>query len=57
MNTFLFYCLCLLLLFCLFEEKYDIVGRLLRPGEKANVYPSETTTVDGAYSLHDKKRE
>jgi hypothetical protein len=41
----------------LFKEKYDIVGRLLKPGEKPNVYPSEETSVDGHYNLSDKKRE
>jgi len=40
-----------------FREKYDIIGRLLKPGEKASVYPSEDTTVDGGYNLSDKKRE
>jgi len=30
-----------------FREKYDIVGRLLKPGEKPSVYPSEESTVDG----------
>jgi hypothetical protein len=38
-------------------EKYDIVGRLLRPGEKPNVYPTEDTTDDGGYNLSAKKRE
>ena len=41
----------------LFQDKYDIVGRLLRVGEKPTVYPPEEVTVDGAYRLSDKKRE
>ena len=40
-----------------FQDKYDIVGRLLRVGEKPTVYPPEEVTVDGAYHLSDKKRE
>lgn len=41
-----------------YQDKYDIVGRLLRPGEKGNIYPVEDTTDDGAgYNLHSKKRE
>jgi len=40
-----------------FREKYDIVGRLLKPGEKPSVYPSEQTTVDSGYNISDKKRE
>jgi len=40
-----------------FREKYDIVGRLLKPGEKPSVYPPEETTVDGGYSTGDKKKE
>ncbi len=31
-----------------FIEKYDIVGRLLKQGEKASVYPIEESTVDGS---------
>jgi membrane-associated progesterone receptor component len=31
--------------FC-FIEKYDIVGRLLKPGEKPGVYPIEESTTD-----------
>jgi hypothetical protein len=27
-------------------EKYDIVGRLLKPGEKPSVYPAEESTAD-----------
>lgn len=38
-------------------EKYDIVGRLLRAGEKGNVYPVEDTTDNGGYNLSNKKRE
>ena len=52
--------LCGLILVILFSnllEKYDIVGRLLKPGEKPNVYPSEETVVDGGYDLNNKKRE
>jgi len=40
-----------------FQEKYDIVGRLLKQGEKPSVYPPEETTVDGGYSINDKKRK
>jgi hypothetical protein len=46
----------ILIQFCL-PEKYDIVGRLLKPGEKPSVYPSEDTTVDGRYDPGNKKRE
>jgi hypothetical protein len=42
----------------LFKEKYDIVGRLLKAGEKASVYPSEdSTVVDGTTSKDEKKNE
>ncbi|CAF3240212.1 unnamed protein product [Rotaria socialis] len=40
-----------------FREKYDIIGHLLRPGEKPSVYLPEDTTIDGGYNLNDKKRE
>ncbi|CAF4359483.1 unnamed protein product, partial [Rotaria magnacalcarata] len=40
-----------------FREKYDIVGHLLRPGEKPSVYLPEDTAIDGGYNLNDKKRE
>jgi membrane-associated progesterone receptor component len=40
-----------------FREKYDIVGRLLRSGEKPTVYPTEDTTDAGGYNLSAKKRE
>ncbi|CAF1162289.1 unnamed protein product [Rotaria sordida] len=40
-----------------FREKYDIVGHLLKPGEKPSVYPPEDTAVDGGYNISDKKRE
>jgi hypothetical protein len=43
--------------FFYFKEKYDIVGRLLKPGERPSVYPTEETTIDGGYNLSDKKRE
>ena len=36
------------------SEKYDIVGRLLKAGEKPSLYPAEETTVDG---IADKKNE
>ena len=35
-----------LLLLLVFAEKYDIVGRLLKPGEKPSVYPQEESTLD-----------
>jgi len=35
-------------MFVFFIEKYDIVGRLLKHGEKASVYPIEESTVDGS---------
>jgi hypothetical protein len=38
-------------------EKYDIVGRLLKPGETASVYPSEESTVDGSENNSIKKDE
>ncbi|UJR36272.1 hypothetical protein I4U23_029002 [Adineta vaga] len=40
-----------------YREKYDIVGRLLKPGEKPTMYPSEETTIDGGYDLNNKKKE
>lgn len=40
-----------------FKEKYDIIGHLLKPGEKPSIYPTEQTIVDGGYSISDKKRE
>lgn len=40
-----------------FEEKYDIVGRLLRPGEKAQIYPSDDINSDEEFSLRNKKTE
>ena len=44
--------------FCFsFTEKYDIVGRLLKAGEKPSVYPSEESTVDGNVSSGNKKAE
>jgi len=38
-----------------FREKYDIVGRLLKPGEKPSVYPAEESTVDGTDNNTTKK--
>ena len=38
-------------------EKYDIVGRLLKPGEKPSVYPSEESTVDASENSSSKKNE
>ncbi|CAF1614076.1 unnamed protein product [Adineta ricciae] len=40
-----------------FREKYDIVGRLLKAGEKPSVYPSEESAVDGNASSGNKKTE
>jgi hypothetical protein len=43
---------------CFFlKEKYDIVGRLLKQGEKPSVYPAEETTVDGDFRTGNKKHE
>jgi len=39
-----------------FIEKYDIVGRLLKQGEKASVYPIEESTVDGGTNNKDNKK-
>jgi len=36
-----------------FREKYDIVGRLLKPGEQPSVYPNEDSSVENV----DKKNE
>jgi len=47
------YQICLLF----FIEKYDIVGRLLKQGEKASVYPIEESTVDGSNNKDNKKYE
>jgi hypothetical protein len=44
-----------LLLF--FAEKYDIVGRLLKPGEKPSVYPPEESTPDAVEAAGMKKTE
>ncbi|CAF2386297.1 unnamed protein product [Rotaria sp. Silwood2] len=38
-----------------FREKYDLVGHLLKPGEKPCVYPPDDTTVDGAYNINDTR--
>lgn len=38
-------------------EKYDIVGRLLKPGEQASVYPSEESSVDATGNTDSKKTE
>jgi len=38
-------------------EKYDIIGRLLKPGEKPSIYPVEETTVDGSNNSNIKKNE
>jgi len=40
-----------------FREKYDIVGRLLKAGEKPSVYPAEESTVDGGNNNNIKKNE
>lgn len=37
------------------QDKYDLVGRLLRAGEKPNIYPVEDTTDDAGYNLNSKK--
>jgi hypothetical protein len=46
-----------MIIYFYFKEKYDIVGRLLKAGEKPSIYPSEDTTIDGGYNISDKKRE
>jgi len=43
--------------FLVILEKYDIVGRLLKPGEKASVYPTEESTIDGSNNDNIKKNE
>lgn len=44
--------------FCFsFTEKYDIVGRLLKAGEKPSVYPSEESAVGGNTNNDTKKTE
>ncbi|CAF1298759.1 unnamed protein product [Adineta steineri] len=40
-----------------FREKYDIVGRLLKQGEKPSVYPTEESTVDSSANNDNKKNE
>jgi len=37
-----------------FREKYDIVGQLLKPGQKPTVYPKDETTIDGNYTTNKK---
>jgi hypothetical protein len=41
----------------LLVEKYDIVGRLLKPGEKATIYPLEENSIDGGDTIGMKKLE
>ncbi len=38
-------------------EKYDIVGRLLKSGETASVYPPEESTVDGGGESNTMKKD
>ncbi|CAF0882858.1 unnamed protein product [Adineta ricciae] len=40
-----------------FREKYDIVGRLLKAGEKPSVYLSEESAVDGNANSGNKKAD
>ena len=40
-----------------FTEKYDIVGRLLKPGEKPTVYPQEESVPDSDQAAATKKSE
>ncbi|CAF4746352.1 unnamed protein product [Rotaria sp. Silwood2] len=40
-----------------FREKYDIVGRLLKPGEQPSIYPAEESTVDGSNINETRKTE
>lgn len=37
-----------------FIEKYDVVGQLLKPGQKPTVYPKDETTIDGNYTTNKK---
>ena len=38
-----------------FVEKYDIVGRLLKPGERPSVYPAEECITDASKNNETKK--
>ncbi|CAF3691678.1 unnamed protein product [Rotaria sp. Silwood1] len=40
-----------------FREKYDIIGRLLKPGEQPSVYPTEEPTVDDNINKEKEKQE
>lgn len=40
-----------------FAEKYDIVGRLLKAGEKPSIYPEEESTLDAGEVAVMKKTE
>lgn len=43
--------------FFFYIEKYDIIGRLLKPGDKPSIYPAEDSAVDGTDSSELKKDE